>query len=330
MDVDDRALLARFAGGGDAAAFEELVRRHGPLVLGVCRRVLRQEQDAEDAFQAVFVVLARKAAAIDGSKPLAGWLYGVALRLSLDLRSSRRSREERERKAARMRPDRPESEVLSVLDEELQRLPERYRTPFVLCALEGKTNDDAARSLGCPRGTVSTRLGKARGMLRRRLEERGVVVTGTILALLLGTAAAPAVPSALAAAAAHAAIGGAALSPHVAMLVGGGMKAMTAAKVKIAAVWMMVTLAGTSLGAVAVAGLAEQETAVARKPAATNEAKLHFEKMSALLRPLPGEYDWRDAVPWHVRIQAARKQAVKEDKPLLIFSCANACVLGRT
>lgn len=330
MDVDDRTLLARYASGGDAAAFEELVRRHGPLVLGVCRRVLRQEEDAEDAFQAVFVVLARKAAAIDGSRPLAGWLYGVALRLSLDLRSSRRAREERERKAVRMRTTPPEPEVLSLLDQEVQRLPERYRSPFILCTLEGKTNDAAARSLGCPRGTVSTRLGKARELLRRRLEERGVVVSGALLALVLGTAAAPAVPSALAAAAAQAAIGKAALSSQVGMLANGGIKAMTATKLKVAAVWMLVALTGTSLGAVAVREFAEQETTAARPAASSDEAKRHFEKLSALLRPLPGEYDWRDTVPWNSRIQAARRLAIKEDKPLLIFSCANAFVLGRT
>jgi hypothetical protein len=157
-----------------------------------------------------------------------------------------------------------------------------------------------------------------------------VVVTGAILALLLGTAAAPAVPAALAAATAQAAIGAAALSPQVGILASGGIKAMTAAKMKIAAVWMTVVLTGTSLGAAAVHELAEPQSAPSRPAAVANEAKRHFESLSALLRPLPGEYDWRDAVPWHVRIQAARRQAVKEDKPLLIFSCANACVLGRT
>ena len=105
---------------------------------------------------------------------------------------------------------------------------------------------------------------------------------------------------------------------------------MTAAKLKIAAVWMTVILTGTSLGAAAVHELAEQQPAPARSSPAPNEAKQQFEKACAVLRPLPGEYDWHDAVPWHGRIQAARRQAVKEDKPLLIFSCANAFVLGRT
>jgi len=329
MGVDDGTLLARFASGGDAGAFGELVRRHGPLVLGVCRRVLRHEEDAEDAFQAVFVVLARKAGALDGSKPLAGWLYGVALRISLDLRSSSRAREERERRAVQMRKERPgpESEVQSVLDEEVQRLPDRYRSPFILCTLEGKTNDDAARSLGWPRGTVSTRLGKAREILRSRLVERGVVVTGSVLAALL---AGSSVPPALAAATVQAAAGKAALSAQVGMLASGGIKVMTAAKVKIAAVWLTVVLTGTSLGAVALSELSEPQATQARPAAVSNEAKRGFEKLSALLRPLPGEYDWRDAVPWHTRIQAARRQAVKEDKPILIFSCANAFVLGRT
>jgi RNA polymerase sigma factor (sigma-70 family) len=324
MGVDDGTLLGRFASGGDAAAFEELVRRHGPLVLGVCRRVLRHEEDAEDAFQAVFVVLARKAGSLDGSKPLAGWLYGVALRIALDLRSSVRAREERERKAVRMRRETSDPEVLSVLDEELQRLPDRYRTPFILCTLEGKTNDDAARALGCPRGTVSTRLGKAREMLRSRLLERGVVVTGAVLATLLATGS---VPPALAAAATQAATGQAALGAQVGMLVHGGMKAMMLIKAKVAAVWLAVVLTGSSLGAVALRELGEPQ---AKPSVVSDEAKRGYEKLTALLRPLPGEYDWRDAVPWHTRIQTARQQAVKEDKPLLIFSCANAFVLGRT
>ena len=317
MELDDGMLLARFISGGDAGAFEELVRRHGPLVLGVCRRVLRHEEDAEDAFQAVFVVLARKASSIDPSKPLANWLYGVALRVSLDLRASRRSREERERKAVRRSASPPESDVRSLVDEEVQRLPERYRSPFILCTLEGKTGDDAARALGCPRGTVATRLVRARRLLKQRLEERGVVVTGTTLALLLASLE---VPAALA----SATTGTAANGSSVAILASGGIKAMTTAKLKIAAVWMTVALTATSLGAV---GLAEQQT---RTAAAPNEAKARFEQLAGLLRPLPGEYDWRDAVPWHVRIQEARRKAVKEDKPLLIFSCANACVLGRT
>ena len=329
MGVDDGTLLVRYASGGDAGAFEALVRRHGPLVLGVCRRVLRHEEDAEDAFQAVFVVLARKAGGLDGSR-LSGWLYGVALRLSLDLRSSRRAREERERKAVRVRTERSDSEVLSAIDEELQRLPDRYRTPFILCTLEGKTNDDAARALGCPRGTISTRLGKAREMLRHRLEARGVAVTGAVLALIAGTAAAPTVPAALAQAALAAAGKSAVLSAQVGMLASGGMKAMTAAKVKIAAVWLTVVLTGSSLGAVALRELGEPQATKAKPAVVSDEAKRSFEKLSALLRPLPGEYDWRDAVPWHTRIQAARQQAVKEDKPLLIFSCANAFVLGRT
>src|SRR5438876_2674221 len=159
----DRHLLEEFLSGHAEGAFTALVRRHGPLVLGVCRRVLRHEQDAEDAFQATFLVLARKAASIHNRDALGYWLHGVALRTALDARSQHAARRLREQRV----PDMPQTDSLAavvwrdvqpVLDEEVQRLPEKYRAAFVLCYLEGKTYEQAAARMRCRPGTISRRL----------------------------------------------------------------------------------------------------------------------------------------------------------------------------
>jgi RNA polymerase sigma factor (sigma-70 family) len=178
--VTDAALLERFA-RGDEAAFELLVWRHGPMVLGACRRVLRHEQDAEDAFQATFLALARRAAAIRKSQSLGGWLYTVAHRVALRAREDRDARPyiaelTGKEPAADPRPGPAEElarrEVGPLLESEVARLPEKYRAAFVLCYLEGKTNEEAAELLGCPKGTVLSRLARARERLRRRLAGR--------------------------------------------------------------------------------------------------------------------------------------------------------------
>jgi RNA polymerase sigma factor (sigma-70 family) len=158
-------------------AFAEVVRRHGPMVLGVCQRVLRHYQDAEDAFQATFLVLAEKAQRLRRPELLANWLYGVAYRTALHARQRGARRREHEREAASMCAAKSEQEMGSeelrrLLDEELSRLPEKYRTPLVLCYLEGKTNEEAARLLGWPVGSMSYRLGRGRELLRKRLEAR--------------------------------------------------------------------------------------------------------------------------------------------------------------
>jgi RND family efflux transporter MFP subunit len=181
--VSDAHLLERFVANGDEAAFELLVRRHQALVFGVCRRVLQHVPDAEDAFQATFLLLARKANAIGRREALAGWLYKVAYRVALTARAGRAKRVARERPVAAAAdvpqpPDpavAPEGrEVCAVVDDEVSRLPERLRAAAALCYLEGKTVEEAAQQLGCPRGTVASRLARARQRLRVRLIRRGL------------------------------------------------------------------------------------------------------------------------------------------------------------
>jgi RNA polymerase sigma factor (sigma-70 family) len=180
----DGELLERFA-AHDGDAFASLVRRHGPLVWGVCRRVLRREQDAEDAFQATFLVLARGASSVRRRESVRSWLYGVALRVALRARDQASRRREAPPVEVLTRAEDAfaaanRAELALVLDEEVGRLPERYRLPLVLCYLLGRTNDEAARELGCPRGTVAVRLARARDRLRRRLLLRGLGPAGAL------------------------------------------------------------------------------------------------------------------------------------------------------
>jgi RNA polymerase sigma-70 factor (ECF subfamily) len=178
--AEDGELLERFAVRRDESAFSLLVRRHGPMVLGVCRRVLNDWHQAEDAFQVTFLVLARKAGSLAQPQLLANWLHGVAYRTSLKARGHAFRRDEHERQAAAMAPTESQSsgsarELREVLDEELNRLPEKYRAPLVLCYLEGKTNEEAARLLNWPVGSMSARLARGRGLLRSRLMRHGLV-----------------------------------------------------------------------------------------------------------------------------------------------------------
>jgi RNA polymerase sigma-70 factor (ECF subfamily) len=196
---DDRELLRRFVAAGEEAAFAGLVRRHGPMVLGVCRRVLDDLHDAEDAFQATFLVLAQKAGSVRKQDSLASWLYGVAFRVARKARAAAALRRRvEERPVEHVSPPDPATEAAwrelrPVIDEELSRLPEKYRAPLVLCYLEGKTNDEAARLLGWTKGTVSGRLARARDLLRPRLARRGLALpAGVLAALLADNEAAPA------------------------------------------------------------------------------------------------------------------------------------------
>jgi RNA polymerase sigma factor (sigma-70 family) len=263
-------LLGQFVAGGDQAAFAALVRRHGPMVLGVCRRVLRDAHDAEDAFQAAFLVLARKAATVADREAVAGWLHRVARRAALGARAmaQRRRAAEQRRASDTPRPDGADgvpSELLEALDRELARLPEKYRLAVVLCELEGRPRKDVARQLGVPDGTLSSRLAAARKRLARRLARFGPAASAAALGALLAEGAPAAVPAPLLGsavkAAALAAAGQAAagaVSAPAAALAEGVMRAMFLTKLRAAA-WVILLAASVSAGAVGLSYRASAE-----------------------------------------------------------------------
>jgi RNA polymerase sigma factor (sigma-70 family) len=189
--LSDAQLLERFASRRDGVAFEAMVHRHGPMVLAVCRGILKDPNDAQDAFQATFLVLVRKAGslwAVKGS--LGSWLYRVAHRIAIQANAGAARRREVERRAGEMADpssaDRGAgSDILPALHEEIGRLPEKYRSPIVLCHLEQMTHEEAARHLGWTVGMVRGRVAKARELLRARLSRRGVALSGGLLATVL-------------------------------------------------------------------------------------------------------------------------------------------------
>jgi RNA polymerase sigma factor (sigma-70 family) len=265
--LTDGQLLDRFVSGRDAAAIEALVRRHAPMVWGTVRRVLRDRHDAEDAFQATFLVLARKAASILPREMVANWLYGVAHQTALKARATAARRRGRERQVERMpEPSVAEQdrwdELVPLLDQELSRLPDKYRAVLVLCDLEGKTRKEVARQLGLPEGTVASRLARARATLAKRLARRGVVLSGGALAAVLSqnvaSAGAPTsvVSSTIKAASLFAAgqvAAPGAISARVAALTEGVLKTMLLTKLKIAtavllAVVLVFGMAGLGIG----------------------------------------------------------------------------------
>ncbi|MBI1916678.1 MAG: sigma-70 family RNA polymerase sigma factor [Planctomycetes bacterium] len=193
----DGQLLERFLASRDGAAFAALVQRHGPMVLGVCRRILRNEADAEDAFQATFLVLVKKAHTIVPRHLVGNWLYGVACNAARKARTAAARRSDRERRVREMTreetlPADTVEELQKLIDEELERLPDEYRAAIVLCELEGKTHKEAAQWLGWPVGTLSGRLSRARRLLAARLARRGVALPCMGLAGLLSSASVPA------------------------------------------------------------------------------------------------------------------------------------------
>jgi RNA polymerase sigma factor (sigma-70 family) len=197
--ASDAHLLDRFRAAGDEAAFRALVQRHGPMVMGVCRRALHHHQDAEDAFQATFLVLARKAPSIHKRTALPSWLYGVAQRVASTARRAEGRRKARERRATKVTRAQADLEVAwrelqAVLAEEVQRLPQKYQAPFVLCCLEGQSKAEAAALLGWKEGTVSSRLAEGRKRMQERLARRGLTLAGALCAAGLSASAAPALP----------------------------------------------------------------------------------------------------------------------------------------
>ena len=252
--LSDGQLLDRFVARREGAVFEVIVLRHGPMVWGVCRRVLRDHHDAEDAFQATFLVLARKAASVMPREMLGNWLYGVAYQTALKARAARAKRRMRECQVSdtpepMMVPHDLRDALADCLDGELSRLPEKYRIPIVLCDLEGRTHKEAASQLGWPIGTVSSRLSRARTLLASRLSRRGVSLSAGSLAVLLAQDVASAgMPTQLISSTAQAAslfaAGGAVtagvVSAEVGDLIGEVLKVMLIGKLKIAMAMLLV------------------------------------------------------------------------------------------
>jgi RNA polymerase sigma factor (sigma-70 family) len=278
--LTDGQLLACFIERRDEAAFAALLRRHGPMVWGVCRRLVHHH-DAEDAFQATFLVLARKAAAVLPRERVANWLYGVAHQTALQARRTAARRRAREKQVAEM----PEPAVREqdlcrdlqpLLDQELSRLPDAYREVVVLSDLEGKTRREVARQLGLPEGTVGSRLARARAMLAKRLARHGLAVAGGSLAAVLSQEASAGVPALVVSATSKTASLFAAgrglagvTSPTVPALTEGVLKAMLLTKLRAAiAVVLVLGVLATGITLVACRTAAGQgdKALVAGKP----------------------------------------------------------------
>jgi RNA polymerase sigma factor (sigma-70 family) len=245
----DSELLGAFGKSHDSSAFDAIVRRHGPMVLGVCLRTLQHRQDAEDAFQVVFVVLAKRAGSICPPDKLAGWLYGVAHRTALKARSMRRKRQEKE--AMWQNPAQCETtdphwkDLAPIVDQELMRLPEQQRLALVLSVFEGQSKSEIATTLGVAEGTVSSRLARAREALRDRLARREIALAATAICASLASHARAAVAEGLiiqttqTVAMAAAGAAGAAVPAGIAALTEGVLHAMFISKLKLIVAWVI-------------------------------------------------------------------------------------------
>jgi RNA polymerase sigma factor (sigma-70 family) len=279
----DGELLRRFSAQRDEGAFAALVDRHGRLVLRLCQSLLHQEQDAEDCFQATFILLAQKAGTIRRSQAVGSWLYGVAHRVAMNAKRKAARRRTHEREAARREPpsEGPQPadrgalrEIQAVLEDEVARLPEKYRAPFVLCCLEGASGVEAARELRCKPGTLTARLTRARQMLRRRLTRRGVTLSAALSAqALFVPGGGAAVPAALTAATVKAGLLTAAgtltagaLSSAVTTLVKGVSEAMFLNKLKVVCLLLAIVVAATSVATVTCVRIAQGDTRTESRP----------------------------------------------------------------
>lgn len=305
-ESDDAALVERFVTKRDEAAFDALVLRHGPLVLGACRRILNDANDVDDVFQATFVVLARKAGAIRQRASVGAWLYGVAGRIARRARAQAERRRLQESQAVPSPASDPEAErawreLRPVLDEELSALPEKYRLPLVLCYLEGKTWDEAARALGWPRGSMARRLEKGCDLLRARLSKRGVALPAAGLSAVLAPAAlSAAVPAALHEDAVRHAIGGVVLTASLTPLVEGELRHMALIKLKYAVgitltLGILVTGAGLTLlrnPTAAAPAVPELKKEIIELPADPKAVVFSLDQTGGIPRPRKGTDPW--------------------------------------
>jgi RNA polymerase sigma factor (sigma-70 family) len=278
VGLGDGQLLARYAASRDEAAFEALVARHGPMVLATCRAILRREPDVEDAFQATFLVLARKARSVRAGDALGGWLHRVAYRLSIQASAEARRRRRREAEASAMRtttmtPSAPEPDVAPIVHEEVDRLPAKHRLPVVLCDLDGLTYEQAAGQLRWTVPTLRGRLAKARQQLHGRLARRGLTA-GAVAGFLAAHSAAAraAVPAALARSTVAAATTGTASISAVA-LSSTLIRSMAMTKLKAVSAAVLAAIALGSAAALAVGSRRVDPPGVAMPPQAVGEMK---------------------------------------------------------
>ena len=324
--LTDAELLERFIVGRDEDAFASIVRRHGPMVLDVCRRVLRDGHDAEDAFQATFLVLARRAASVAPRAMVANWLYGVAHQTAVKARAMAGRRKAREKQVedlpeAAAPPHPPWDELGPILDQELSRLPAKYRAPVVLCHLEGKSYAAAASELGWPEGTLSGRLSRARSILAERLTRRGLAFSaGSLAAVLPVKTASAGVSTPLVHATAGAAcrfVAGVAaargaVSPEVAALSQGVLTMMRMKKIALnGAVLVGLTgaaglaVAGFGPGASGLAGGQYASPAAAGStPSGTSEGRTDRERFDAI------------RAEWDAGMRAFEEEVARKDRPV--------------
>ena len=306
--MTDGELLTRFLSGRDDAALAALVGRHGPMVWGVCCRLLRGHHDAEDAFQATFLVLAQKAVTLPNRERVGNWLYGVAHQTAVRMRASAAKRGLRERQVVVMpEPTTAEQYVWNdlspVLDEELSRLPDKYRVLIVLCDLEGVTRKEVARRLDLPEGTAASRLAAARAMLAKRLTRRGIVVSGGLMGAVLSQQASAAVSPlvlsstikavTLVAGGQAAATGG--VSVTVATLTEGVLKAMLMSKLKSAAAVLLVVL--VCIGG----GVAVTPMVMGKQPNSPKKSDDKKRAMDNKKQAEAKEAALKDAVAWEIK-----------------------------
>ena len=325
--LPDGHLLERFVTRRDEAALAALVRRHGPMVWGVCRRMLPSHHDAEDAFQATFLVLVRKAATIAPRALVANWLYGVAHQTAQKTRARSATRRARERQVTVMpdvaTPDHEHgADLQPLLDQALHRLPDKYRVPIVLCDLEGKTRKEAARQLGLPEGTVASRLARGRAKLAKRLARLGLAISGQTLAFTIAQQAASAplpasilsstIQAARLLATGQAATAGV-ISTEVVALTEGVLKAMLLTKLKTALA-LVLAVAVVSAG---VAGLVYHVQA--DEPALQNQeraAKTEQPQAAADHQQLAKELKQMRAEIERLRVEVERLRADKAGKAI--------------
>jgi RNA polymerase sigma factor (sigma-70 family) len=312
----DGQLLESFVIRREEIAFEALVRRHGPMVFGVCRRILQNVHDAEDAFQATFLVLSRKAATVKPRDMVGNWLYGVAYRTAMKSRGMRVKRQAKEKQVAELsRVQAPAGnsceDLLMQLDHELNRLPDRYRVPIVLCELEGRSRREAARMLGIPEGTLSSRLAQAKKLLARKLSRHGGLC---LAALISATAASACLTPGLRAATVKTVFSAGSIPAKVLALTEGVMKAMLLTKLKItvcAATLML--LAGVGATGLTYRATAEEPKplftrSVEGRPQADDLESLRLE-IEALRKELRATRDRVKALEEEVRGQKGQKAA---------------------